>query len=89
MPCVDVSAGPIEYHDTAGVGPTIVVWATEDRIMPREHGQRLTAAFPNGQLVEVADGYTLIPEDQPTIPAAHLRALIANNGPGAVDGSSQ
>jgi len=76
MPCVDVSAGPIEYHDTGGVGPTIVVWATEDRIMPREHGQRLAAAFPNGQLVEVADSYTLILKiNQQSLPPIFARLL--------------
>jgi pimeloyl-ACP methyl ester carboxylesterase len=45
--------------------PVLVVWASEDRVMPREHGRRLAGAFPRGQLVEIADSYTLIPEDQP------------------------
>ncbi|MEC3976353.1 alpha/beta fold hydrolase [Amycolatopsis sp. H20-H5] len=61
--------------------PVLVVWAKEDKLMPREHGRRLAELFPAGQLVEVDDSYTLIPEDQPRefvrfirefVPAAHV-----------------
>ncbi len=45
--------------------PALVVWATEDRVMPLEHGRRLAELLPHGRLVEVADSYTLIPLDQP------------------------
>ena len=34
-------------------GPVLVVWAPEDRIMPREHGRRLAELFPDGRLVEI------------------------------------
>lgn len=44
--------------------PVLVAWATEDRIMPPEHGRRLAELFPQGQLVEIADSYTLISLDQ-------------------------
>jgi pimeloyl-ACP methyl ester carboxylesterase len=44
--------------------PALVVWASEDRVMPPEHGRRL-AGLLGGRLVEVADSYTLIPLDQP------------------------
>jgi pimeloyl-ACP methyl ester carboxylesterase len=53
--------------------PVLVVWAKEDRLMPLEHGRRLAEIFPNGRLVEVADSYTLIPEDQPEVLARELR----------------
>jgi len=33
----------------------LVVWASDDRIMPPAHGARLAAAFPNSRLVEIAD----------------------------------
>ena len=56
--------------------PVLVLWASEDRIMPLEHARRLAAAFPRGRLVEVADSYTLVPEDQPTVLAALLRDFI-------------
>ncbi len=57
--------------------PALVAWASEDRLMPLEHGRRLAELLPQGQLVEIADSYTLIPEDQPTALAASLRALLA------------
>jgi pimeloyl-ACP methyl ester carboxylesterase len=56
--------------------PALVAWATEDRLMPREHGPRLAALLPQGRLVEIADSYTLIPQDQPRALAAHLRELM-------------
>ncbi|MFJ7219883.1 alpha/beta fold hydrolase [Amycolatopsis sp. NPDC098790] len=45
--------------------PVLVAWASEDRVMPPEHGERLAALLPQGKLVEVADSYTLLPLDQP------------------------
>jgi pimeloyl-ACP methyl ester carboxylesterase len=57
--------------------PALVAWASEDRLMPREHGRRLAELLPQGRLVEIADSYTLIPEDQPAALAAHIRELLA------------
>jgi pimeloyl-ACP methyl ester carboxylesterase len=45
--------------------PALVVWVAEDRVMPPAHGRRLAELLPHGQLLEVPDSYTLIPEDQP------------------------
>jgi pimeloyl-ACP methyl ester carboxylesterase len=53
--------------------PALVAWAAEDRVMPPEHGRRLTRLLPAGQHVEIADSYTLIPLDQPVALAQHLR----------------
>jgi len=44
--------------------PALVVWASEDRVMPPEHGKRLAGLLPNGKLVEIQDSYTLVPLDQ-------------------------
>jgi len=52
--------------------PALVVWASEDRVMPPEHGRRLAGSLPQGLLAEVKDSYTLIPLDQP----ARLAQLI-------------
>jgi pimeloyl-ACP methyl ester carboxylesterase len=57
--------------------PALVAWASEDRLMPREHGRKLAELLPQGTLVEIADSYTLIPEDQPAVLAASLRELLA------------
>ena len=46
--------------------PALIVWASQDRVMPLEYGRRLAEVLPQGQLVEVPDSYTLIPLDQPT-----------------------
>jgi pimeloyl-ACP methyl ester carboxylesterase len=56
--------------------PALVVWATEDRIMPPEHGRRLAEVLPNAKLVEIDDSYTLIPEDQPARLAAEIRDFV-------------
>jgi pimeloyl-ACP methyl ester carboxylesterase len=58
-------------------GPALVAWATEDRMMPREHGRRLAELLPRARLVEIPDSYTLIPEDQPALLTSHLRELMA------------
>lgn len=60
--------------------PVLVVWASEDRLMPREHGRRLADAFPQGRLVEIPDSYTLITEDQPGELTHHIRAFLAETG---------
>ena len=46
--------------------PALVVWASQDRVMPPEHGRRLAELLPHGRLLEIPDSYTLIPLDQPT-----------------------
>ncbi|MEV1173834.1 alpha/beta hydrolase [Nonomuraea sp. NPDC049784] len=53
--------------------PALVVWASEDRVMPPEHGRRLAGLLPQGRLVEVEDSYTLIPLDQPSRLARIIR----------------
>jgi pimeloyl-ACP methyl ester carboxylesterase len=52
-------------RSAAFAGPVLIVWASEDRMMPVEHGRRLASIFPDARLVEIDDSYTLLPEDQP------------------------
>lgn len=72
----------------AFTGPVLVVWAAEERVMPRAHGRRLADAFPAGRLVEIADSYTLIPEDQPGPLADAIGQFISETetAPGATAG---
>lgn len=56
--------------------PALIVWASEDRVMPLDHGRRLAELLPQGQLVELSDSYTLIPLDQPTQLATTIREFI-------------
>ena len=46
-------------------GPVLVAWGAEDRVMPREEGMALAAAFPSSTFVLVEDSGTLVPLDQP------------------------
>lgn len=57
-------------------GPVLVVWAAQDRMMPRQHGPMLAELFGNARLIEVADSGTLVPEDQPELLAAELRRFL-------------
>ncbi|MEU0306707.1 alpha/beta fold hydrolase [Streptomyces cyaneofuscatus] len=57
--------------------PALVIWATEDRVMPLDHGRRLAALLPQGRLVEVADSYTLLPEDRPDALVEHITEFLA------------
>jgi pimeloyl-ACP methyl ester carboxylesterase len=59
--------------------PALVVWASEDRVMPPEHGRRLAGLLPDARLVEVADSYTLIPLDQPARLASILREFTSSS----------
>lgn len=65
--------------------PALVAWAAEDRVMPPEHGLRLAGLLPRGQLVEIPDSYTLIPEDQPERLAELMRAFVLDGD--VMDGS--
>jgi pimeloyl-ACP methyl ester carboxylesterase len=56
--------------------PVLVVWDSEGKMMPSEHGPRLAAAFPDSRLVEVEDSYTLIPIDRPDVLVAELRRFV-------------
>jgi pimeloyl-ACP methyl ester carboxylesterase len=61
--------------------PALVVWASEDRLMPIEHGRRLAELLPQGHLVEISDSYTLISEDQPAKLTTHLREFLTERTP--------
>jgi len=56
--------------------PALVIWAKEDRVMSPEHGRRLAELLPHGQLIEIADSYTLIPLDQPGELARAIRQFV-------------
>ena len=57
-------------------GRALVVWASEDRVMPPEHGARLADLLPHGRLVEVPDSYTLMPLDQPEALAQAISRFV-------------
>jgi pimeloyl-ACP methyl ester carboxylesterase len=61
--------------------PVLVVWDSEGRMMPNEHGRRLAEDFPDSRLVELSDCYTLIPEDRPVELAAAIRDFVTQPDP--------
>jgi pimeloyl-ACP methyl ester carboxylesterase len=56
--------------------PALVVWAPEDRVNPRDHGQRWADLLPQGRLIEITDSYTLMQLDQPGELARAIRQFI-------------
>ena len=56
--------------------PVLVVWATEDRMMPLAHARRLEELFPNVSGEHIDDSWTLISEDQPGQFARVLRQFV-------------
>ena len=57
-------------------GAVLIVWAREDELMPPAHAKRLAEHFENVRLVWVDDSRTLVPLDQPSVLAAHLRGFL-------------
>jgi pimeloyl-ACP methyl ester carboxylesterase len=60
--------------------PALIVWTPEDRVMPPEHGRRLTEVFADGRLIEISDSYTLMPLDQPVRLARAIAEFIHDLG---------
>lgn len=58
--------------------PVLVLWATEDKMFPVELAHRLVRTFPDARLVEIADSWTLLPEDQPEETASALRKFVSS-----------
>lgn len=56
--------------------PVLLAWATDDRVFPLAFGKRLAEVLPNARLVEVADSYTFVPEDQPAVLAELITEFI-------------
>lgn len=58
--------------------PTLIAWASEDRVMPVNHAERLAELLPDPRVVYVSDSYTLMPLDQPLELAARIREFISS-----------
>jgi pimeloyl-ACP methyl ester carboxylesterase len=55
---------------------TLVLWASEDRVMPPDHAHRLAGLLPDARVVYVEDSYTPIPIDQPARFAREIRGFV-------------
>ena len=70
---IELSSGTIEYTDTGGDGPVLVLL----------HGLMMDASLWDGvigRLVEIEDSYTLIPLDQPARLAEIIREFTGDLG---------
>jgi len=56
-------------------GPALVLWS-ENPVMPADHGDRLAALLPHGQLRQVEDAYVLVMLDQPEQTAREIGAFL-------------
>lgn len=57
--------------------PALVLWGSEDKVMPPDHARRIAKLLPQGRLVEIGDAYVLLAIDQPAILAEQLKAFLA------------
>ena len=57
--------------------PALVLWADNDKIFPREHGQRLAQLLPQGEFALIPRSRTFIPEDQPELLATAIEDFLA------------
>jgi len=69
----DLVKNQLPQHLSDFHAPALVVWASQDRVMPPAHGRRLAELLPQGRLVEIPDSYTLVPLDQPIELARAIR----------------
>jgi pimeloyl-ACP methyl ester carboxylesterase len=58
--------------------PVLVVWDSEGKMMPNRDGRELADSFPDRRYTELADCFTLIPEDQPQALAAEIGAFAGS-----------
>ena len=59
--------------------PVLLAWATEDKVFPISLAHRLAERFADATLVEIADSYTFVPEDQPEQLSAQILKFIRAN----------
>lgn len=52
--------------------PVLLAWAREDKLFPLALAYRLAELLPDAKVVEIADSYAFVPEDQPAELVQHL-----------------
>lgn len=56
--------------------PVLLAWATEDKVFPLSLAHRLDEILPDSRIVEIADSYTFVPEDQPDVLSGHILDFV-------------
>jgi pimeloyl-ACP methyl ester carboxylesterase len=68
---------PALPHLLAGVSaPTLVVWGSEDRVVPLACGQQYVQCLPNARLLELPGAGHYVDLEQPDVLAAHVAGLV-------------
>jgi pimeloyl-ACP methyl ester carboxylesterase len=52
--------------------PVLLAWASEDKLFPLSLAYRLAELLPDVEVVEIADSYAFVPEDQPAELVKHI-----------------
>ncbi len=60
-------------------GDVLVLWSPDNRVMPAEHGRRLTELMPRARYGEIPDAYVLSMIDQPAAVAAEVARFLATS----------
>jgi len=60
--------------------PTLLVWASEDKVFPLKYAERLANAMPDARIVEVPGAGTFVALDQPERVADAIRDFVKNAG---------
>jgi pimeloyl-ACP methyl ester carboxylesterase len=57
--------------------PALIAWASEVRLFPLEHAERLAALLPDARLELIDDSWTYVPEDRPERLAELIGEFVA------------
>lgn len=63
--------------------PVLIAWATDDKVFPFAHAERLARAFPDARLEPIEDSYTFVSVDQPARTAQLIAAFAREPVPAA------
>jgi pimeloyl-ACP methyl ester carboxylesterase len=58
--------------------PVLLVWGAGDRFFPLTFARKLAAAFPDARVVEVEDGHTFLPLDEPGRIASEISDFLVS-----------
>jgi pimeloyl-ACP methyl ester carboxylesterase len=61
--------------------PALLAWATDDRLFPYKHAERLSALLPHARLAPIQHSRTWVMRDQPAVLAALIRDFIRETSP--------
>ena len=61
--------------------PTLLAWATDDRLFPYQHAERLAALIPDARLAPIRQSRTWVMRDQPAVVAELIRDFIRDTSP--------